>query len=456
MGVVRPACMRAAKCWLSVAALVCALVASVPSAPRAAPASDDGAGGPMELRISAPAFRGLEPDLRLAYSPGGNGWAGAGWSLSGLPDIQRVGPGKGAPTYTDSDTFLLEGLELRPCAPESRSPGCQHPSADGGTARRYAAAMERFQRIERQPGASGGHWTVWSTDGVKRTYRPRLAVGWRGPADQPYSWHLAGVEDTLGNRVSYQYAADGDARGVGQEYLRRIEYNGTVVGFETEDRPDVLTEASGKELVVTRKRLARIDVRTGGELVRAYALEYQPSEPGSPRPSVLRSVRQYGKDAQLEPGGKVSGGTALAPITLSTHAPGDGAVGAFTTDDEKAGLWGPPWPDNRFGQRNWDNESSSPLYSRFTGVYGQHWLPGDVDGDGRTDFIGTTSERFNPGDDTQPYQLFLHTALPNQDGSRLLSEQGTGRFNYRYADQETGIQWYNSDPPRPLYAHARR
>jgi hypothetical protein len=66
--------------------------------------------------IDIPAFRGLPPKLALSYlsSDLGRGrpeiLAGTGWSLTGLPLIERVSEGGGLPTYNDAqDIFQLGG-----------------------------------------------------------------------------------------------------------------------------------------------------------------------------------------------------------------------------------------------------------------------------------------------------------------------------------------------------------
>jgi RHS repeat-associated protein len=450
MGADRHSAVRAIGCWLAIVAMMSGLVTARPLSgdENAQPDESDG-GGRTDLTIVVPSFRGLEPRLQLTYDArAGNDWIGVGWSLTGMSEIQRVGPGKGAPTYSANDRFLLDGQELVPCVAASASPGCQHPSDPTNTVRRrYATKIERFQRIEFEPGPLGGLWTIWSRDGIKRTYRPRVAVGWPGSIQDPFSWHLAAVEDPLGNRVAYNYGASGDADGIGQQYLTRILYNGTLISFHTQSRTDVVTEATGVGLLMSRRRLARIDVATGGELIRTYKLDYQPDDPTGSGRSLLRTVRQYGRDAQFGPNGSVSAGTALSPVTMDTATPGAGPVGAFTTETGKDELWGPPWPDNGFtGSSNWDNETADPNVARFSRIFWRQWFPGDIDGDGRTDHIGVTVERSPPTDQMQPFFIFLHAAMPNRDGTRLITQTGTGRYNYRYTTQSTGIVWRGSDP----------
>src|SRR5215831_5825903 len=95
--------------------------------PRGAAADPNSFYGAFEddVPIVVPPFHGIEPKLSLHYnSSGGNGPVGVGWAVTGFSTIERASPGNGAPTYTSSDIFLLDGQPLVPCAPGSLSPSC--------------------------------------------------------------------------------------------------------------------------------------------------------------------------------------------------------------------------------------------------------------------------------------------------------------------------------------------
>jgi hypothetical protein len=177
--------------------------------------ADGGSGGfyQTDIPIEVPAYHGLEPNIRLVYSSSaGNGWLGVGWELSAGSYIQRASPGRGAPNYTASDVFLLDGQELLPCVQGMQSPSCQYP-ASGYAA--YTTKIESFRRIAFDPAPQGGRWYVWSTNGVKSTYAPHLTIG-----GAVYNWHLERVEDPSGNVATYSYWSDGaDA-----VYLDTISY----------------------------------------------------------------------------------------------------------------------------------------------------------------------------------------------------------------------------------------
>lgn len=59
-----------------------------------------------------PGTAGVQPNIGLVYnSNGGNGMAGIGWSLSGLPAIQRVNNGSGI-NFDGNDTYVGPGGKL--------------------------------------------------------------------------------------------------------------------------------------------------------------------------------------------------------------------------------------------------------------------------------------------------------------------------------------------------------
>ena len=416
-------------------------------------------GGDTDLRVEVPHFHGIEPALALSYTEGGgNGWLGSGWSLTGLSQVARIGAERGLPAYNTEDRYLLDGADLLACPQAPAGLGCVHPSSAAvPIGSRYVTRVTSQQRIEYAPAPDGGTWTVWEGDGTRRTYRPRIVPQ---PVADPSSWHLAQVRDPVGNTVTYEYVAGplapGDT-GIGQEYLQRISYNGTEITFQSVDRPDAVTIATGRELIVARRRLARIDVRTGGELQRSYQLGYRTPAATGTGNSVLASVRMYGRDAVLGPEGTVTSATSTNPIRISTTpvpvsspfpVTGSGAPGSFSADSRQASPWAPPWPDNQaHSAESWDNQSSIPAGVR---LGTQRWLTGDIDGDGRSDYVGVTLEKFPPDDPSAQFQMVVHVAMANAEGIQLASQPGSGKVNYRYASAPLGI-WWSHDPATPFF-----
>ncbi|MET8151721.1 FG-GAP-like repeat-containing protein [Actinoplanes sp. NPDC049668] len=392
--------------------LVCGLLASDlvgmrPEAQSRAGGPDaSGPGGYTDVRVEVPAFRGLEPALRLSYDAGApNGWLGVGWSLSGLSEITRLAPGRGVPSHTDQDEFHLDGLRLVRCraggAAPVRSPGCEHPSSPA--AQGYATQVEGYRRIEFEPSAAGGTWRVWNRDGTRLTYRPRLPVG-----TDPAAWHLAGVQDPRGNQVAYSYSQNADPLGTGREYPRAISYNGVVVTFHSEPRPDPIDQADGRALVVTRHRLKSIDVQVHGERLRAYALRYE-TRTGTTSRSMLRAVQQYGRDAVLDGSGTVVSGTAAPALTLTAQA--GPAPAAWWAAEPVATIPdpGPRWNGSRPGSVFRDQVVDREFHQRPRDPEDTPYTTGDINGDDRTDWI-----KVNANDDAGPARVEITTGVSDR------------------------------------------
>jgi RHS repeat-associated protein len=391
--------------WLSGLALafgtiVAALLTVVLAAPARADVAPPGS-YQTTIPITVPAFHGLEPRLSIAYDSGtGNGPLGVGWSLSGVSEVRRSARGKGTPRYDSGDVFYLDGMELTRCGPDTDSPSCRYPPADTPGTISYATRSETFQRVAFEPSLAGGRWHVWRKDGTRLIYEAGSMT-----SDGPFRWTLATVHDTAGNTVQYHY----DENGAGQKfqserYLDAITYNGTQVKLYYESRPDAQTYATGRGVIVQRKRLRTIDVTVGDGHARAYALRYCP-RPDAPCPSraagrsLLQEVQQYGTDVQVDPNsGTIMGGSSLPPIRLSyTDAQADRMWAATATPliGKEPGVG--PQPTSLYR----DVEVGPGQ----VGIGFQLVTTGDVNGDGRTDWVAA---RF---DDNTDDDLMLTTTL---------------------------------------------
>jgi Salmonella virulence plasmid 65kDa B protein len=267
------------------------------SIPQAQPSSSEASslvqgGFTQAIPIEVPAYRGVQPQLELAYSSERrNGFVGVGWGLSGLSVLMRTKGGRGIPRFDSGDVFLLDGQELLPCATGIVSPSC----TAGGS---HATKDESYLRIKFDAGTN--QWTVWGQDGT-RTVLSAIQTTSRGTL----RWGQSTTADTHGNTATYGWSCgDGDC------YPESIGFGPYVVRLYREVRPDVTTFATGEvgALGRTAHRLRTVLVSRGSQAIRAYGLTYVPS-PGTGR-SMLVSVQQFGTDVTVS-GGVITGGTAL-------------------------------------------------------------------------------------------------------------------------------------------------
>jgi len=365
----------------------------------------------LDLPLKVPAFHGIEPALRLTYDSGRqDGIVGVGWDLAGISEIERASVRQGAPLYASSDVYMLDGQEMVACTGGMTSPSC----TSGGN---YATRIENYLRIKYS--STGNKWEVWSQDGTKRTYS---AVGtWGSHSDTRrttgFRWMLSSVVDTHGNTVTYSYWCDGAP----DCYIDTISYNGTVITVYRETRPDPYRYAIGAGLGEIDYRIKSIDIKTGGNRVRAYALTYEVGV--STDRSRLLSVKEFGRNASVNGSGVVSGGLSLPPVTFDYS--------------EAPNQW-----------NHIDMGSSLGASARV-----ERWFSDDVNGDGLQDFIYTgapSGPKFWLGNGTGftsatapsgTGELFPDTQLADVDGDgKAEIVQGLGTSTVQVQDYN-GSTW---------------
>lgn len=335
------------------------------------------------IAIEAPGGAGgLRPSISLQYSSdAGNGHAGVGWSLSGLPAISRIAYGKPV-KYNLEDTYAGPGGRLIDVS---------------GTGAYYHSAMTDWARYE--PSGSCGNgpcmWTVRNADGSVHYYGStndsRIeAVGKNGAVRV---WALARVEDARGNAYTIAYDEDVFAGGYYPTLITYTVVPGMVayrtIEFEWETRPDARSGFSHGAPWNNDRRLRSIAVRSGGSLVRRYALTYAQSA-GSGR-SLLAAVQEFGSDGSAAKSPVQFGWSASALPTDFVEVPADasGTVGA-----------------------------NLKQYA---------FTMADVDGDGSDDFLGWINTWRNANDTWQNATFKRVTYLSNGDGTfRLAAFDQTG------------------------------
>lgn len=236
---------------------------------------------PLEV---PPGRAGHQPELNLTYNGGwGQSEVALGWRLS-VPCVQRQ-TDKGLPSYAITNTLIyVEG-------------GQELIALDDGTLRfKNEGAFTRF---------------AWLGQGLEGQLRDGQKITFGQTADSRittsagiFMWCANTSTDTNGNVIEYHYFQDGD-----RPYLTDIRYNvatdGTAqtVSFSYQSRPDFVVDYQSRYPVSTALRLDRIEMRSRGQLVRAYQLAYYPD----PSQSLLASVTRIGSD----------GVSALPPLVFS-------------------------------------------------------------------------------------------------------------------------------------------
>ncbi len=248
---------------------------------------------------------GVSPKVALQYSSaGGNGHVGVGWSISGVTLISRcretaeskdvVGDITPSPiTYGTEDKFCLNGERL------FVSNGGSY--GDDGT--EYRTEKEQFARITSVGGSGNNpdYFTVERKDGSKSFYGnttdSNITVLHSDPGinGKTYTWAINRYQDTMSNYIDYSYNKLAD----GEFVLTDIDYTGNVtqalapynnISFIYETRTDEFSSFLGGVEFATTQRLASIESRIDGTLVRDYTLLYDLST--TTFRSILTSIQE--------------------------------------------------------------------------------------------------------------------------------------------------------------------
>ncbi|WP_189521379.1 RHS repeat-associated core domain-containing protein [Mesorhizobium sp. M1B.F.Ca.ET.045.04.1.1] len=280
--------------------------------------------------IDAPAFRGIQPKIALNYDSsrktklGGlyQGWLGYAWGLDGFDVIERATPGYGMPAYDANDIFLLDGQAMVACVAGMVSPSC----STGGT---HATENESYRRIAFN--SSTNEWKVTDRDGTVSTFRSVGAVANLNPAAGTpaydlafsYRWLLTSVTDTNGNTVTYSYTCPASP----VCYPASVSYNGTIITFYYETRPDLILMGNGRDISETSQRIKTVGITVSGAVRGAYKLTY--GQAPFSNTSRLTQVTRYGTDAAIAADGTITGGASKV-IAQMTYQNTDGVYSTLS------------------------------------------------------------------------------------------------------------------------------
>lgn len=359
-----------------------------------------------------PGTNGMQPSVALNYdSQSGDGFAGFGWTLSGLSAIARCpmsieDDGQiQAVQYQVSDDYCLDGQRLRLVSGTY--------GADGAT---YSTQIETFSRITSHGsvmvgGASSGpaYFTMQTKDGSLYEYGTTadsqiLAQG----VGAVRVWALDRITDLNGNFMTYQYGGNP----AGSEYWPTfINYTGNgsttpdhQVEFDYRTRPagTVLADYVHGSLVTNSELLSAIKVNYAGAATFTYNLSYG-QDPSNKR-NQLTAVQVCGSD-----------GSCFNPTTIAWQNAQSGwgpdqstgvsvsaqtnAAAAKLVDVDGDGIADLVYPDTTtshwvvlFGNPA-GGFSGSPVDTGIaeTIAYAKYSISLDYNGDGRTDLAIPTA-----------------------------------------------------------------
>ena len=208
-----------------------------------------------------PGNHGMTPEISLSYnSLAGNSFLGQGWTLSGIPAINREAQtvyytGVTVPVTMDlEDMFSLDGVKLL-------------------RKDMYWEGNEHIVIYESEYGniAAKGHFRnphmiyfeVFYPDGRKAIF------GDRYNSVNKLTYPITEIVDLYDNKITYHYT-----RPYGIDRIETISYNGASVKFGYSDREDILLSFRDGEKLQKKTLLTSVECLLGWTVLRTYKLTY--------------------------------------------------------------------------------------------------------------------------------------------------------------------------------------
>lgn len=338
-----------------------------------------------QIPIEVPPGRnGMDPGLALRYSSrGGNSWVGMGWDLE-VGSIERST--RAGVDYTKENFVLRRAGSISELVKVS----------DG----EYRSKIESdFMRIQQQ---SDGSFVATNKVGIKFYFgEPGLTNSTISGPPGTFKWALDRIVDTSLNEIKFTYQSFND----GQIYLDHIDYNGNLIKFYLEDRPDVSDMHTYQFQIKTAKRLKLIDVKgADGSRIRTYKFTYK--QGSNTNRSLLLEVAQFGNNADIDSSnGTINNEASLTGLKLFNSPDyGDVDDNSFATTTNPGGI----------GSTGWSIGNTIQLV-------------GDFNGDGKTDIL----------------------KLQTDGSNQLLLSNGDGTFTSLVPSDSNGAPysgWYAGSP----------
>lgn len=224
-------------------------------------------GGDVSFSLEFPVTggrRGMVPSVSVSYSSdGSSGLLGKGFYMScggAITTDTRFG----LPNYDGNDRYMYNGRLLEKNAGRSNEKYDVYETKIKGSHEKIFAY--------RGDGISNyDYWVVMAKNGVKSFYGKdegswngtRVDAGDGKKLKGKFSWHMTQTADRRGNSVNYSYENDGN-----NVYLKTVSYTGNskkseegnwrIKFFYDSNRKDVRTDARGKFLSESKRRLSSI------------------------------------------------------------------------------------------------------------------------------------------------------------------------------------------------------
>ena len=315
---------------------------------------------PIEL---PPGINGAQPRIAITYnSQQLSGIVGVGWSLSGLPTIDRtkrisaIDGVNGTINYDSNDRFALQGQRL-----------IVTNGNYGADSSVYRTELESWQIATASGTAGSGpaSFSVQASDGSVMqfggTTDSRILAQDRSDVR---SWAVNRKTDPNGNIIDFSYTTDPLNSGNSdyRAYPLQIAYtaNGAhqadrFVRFTYEANPEAQRIYIGGSVVLMSARVSHIQTFVGTNLVSDYRLTYDTS--AATNRSRLISIARYSSTS-----------TTAEPLSPTTFTYSNGAL-AYTGGKQS-------WLANAFSKAQGWNGTSVPF------------TVADVNGDGFLDIVG--------------------------------------------------------------------
>ena len=220
------------------------------------------------IPIQVPAGRGgMQPDLSINYSGGGNGVLGLGWSLGGLSAITRCPATRAQDgfiatiTFTDKDRYCLDGQRL-----------VSVNGINGAVGTVYKTEVDGYSKITSYGGTANNpdYWVVHTKAGQVITYGGDHHANQTFPQGHAV-WAVREINDsTANNPITYTYEIDEYT-----QYLSAIEYTGGRIemGYQTGRADYTKAYFLGNGVKMTR-RMHQVRVFSATQRLRTYHLAY--------------------------------------------------------------------------------------------------------------------------------------------------------------------------------------